>query len=135
MCAEWMTINNQRGYCLVNCRRLDLFMVQSRDVVNIILKSLNIPLNGWYDLTLDRTGWYQQYTRGISQATNSNPGVQCVVGVFNCMCGCSFCRQGGLTRHSRFCTGQPTVARSHFKCSCGRTFQHQGDLTRHSKFC
>ena len=84
-----------------------------RDVVNTDLKSLKIPLNGWYDLTLDRTGWYQQYIRGVSQVTNSNPGVQYVVGVFNCMCGHSFCRQGHLTRHS---TGQPTVARSHFEC-------------------
>ena len=46
--------------------------------MNADLKSLNIPLNDWYDLT---PGLYQQYTRGISQATNSNPGVQCVVGV------------------------------------------------------
>jgi len=93
--------------------------------VNTDLKSLNIPLNGWY----------QQYTRGISQATNSNPGVQYVVGVFNRMCGRSFCRQGDLTRHSRFCTGQPTVARSHFEFSCRCTFQRQSDLTQHSKFC
>ena len=60
------------------------------DVVNTDLKSFNIPLNDWYDLT---PGFYQQYTRGISQTTNSISGVQCVVGVFSCTCGRSFRRR------------------------------------------
>ena len=35
------------------------------------------------------------------------------------MCGYSFHHQGDLTRHSRYCTGQPTVAVSHFNVPVG----------------
>jgi len=31
-----------------------------RDVVKGGLKSLNISLNGWYNLTMDRRDWFQQ---------------------------------------------------------------------------
>jgi len=100
------------------------------------LKTLDIPLNDWYDLTMIRQEWYKRCVRGCLEVMDTrHPSVQCFTGNFNCGCGCSFHHQGDLTRHMNYCDGQPKVAALHFECSCGWVFRRLNDLMRHSKYC
>ena len=73
-------------------------------MVNADLKALNIPLNSWYNLTLDRNEWFQQLcTREVMDS--HHPGVRCTVEDLECGCGYGLNhRQGDLTRHLKFCT-------------------------------
>ena len=107
-----------------------------RDVVTADLKTLDIPLNDWYDLTMNRQEWYERYVRGCLQVMDTqHPGVQYPAGNFNCGCGRSFCRQGDLTRHMSYCDGQPKLAALFFECSCGRVFRRPNDIMSHSRYC
>ena len=80
-------------------------------------KVVIVPLDSWYELTSDRSGWYQLYTGKISNFTVcQQPRLQSVCGSFGCGCGQVFHCQGDLTCHSEFCDGQPRNMPTHFEC-------------------
>ena len=64
----------------------------------------------WYELCQDRKGWLEFCWEGVEKIseikrTNVCPANACSqTRMFICDCGCSFRRQGDLTRHSRFCS-------------------------------
>ena len=58
---------------------------QWRDVANADLKSLNVLLKDWYELTMNRNGWYYMYTRGnLNIMDSQHPGVKCSTVDFSC---------------------------------------------------
>jgi len=52
-----------------------------RDVVFADLKTLDLPLNDWYDLTMKRQEWHKLCIRGCSEVMDTwHPSVQCTTG-------------------------------------------------------
>ena len=58
MFAEWMIVANQKAFIWGACkiRPFHGTKQQWRDVANADLKSLNVSLKKWYELTMNRHG-------------------------------------------------------------------------------
>ena len=57
---------------------------QWRDVINANLKSLNVSLKNWYELTMNRHGWYMYTRSSLDILYSKHPGVKCSTGDFSC---------------------------------------------------
>ena len=100
-----------------------------RDIHGCGLDALNK-----YDVAQDWSRWHDLCLTISSGGVSRGSSV--VAGFFVYGFGRTFGHSGDLTRHRKYCTGQPPpFKQTEFSCGCGRIFQRTGDLTQHQQYC
>ena len=94
--------------------------LRCRDVVLRDVRRMGLDALRWYEVAQDlcQTISSEAVARGPTVVTSS----------FVCGCGRTFNCSGDLTRHCKYCAGQPPSSKQiEFYCGCGRMFHHIND--------